>query len=50
MTFRVLHVCTGNICRSPVAEHLMFIGGIQALIFSLLTVVYFSHAVHEEAH
>ena len=23
MTFRVLHVCTGNICRSPVAEHLM---------------------------
>jgi F-type H+-transporting ATPase subunit a len=28
----------------------MFIGGIQALIFSLLTVVYFSHAVHEEAH
>lgn len=28
----------------------MFIGGIQALIFALLTVVYFSHAVHEEAH
>ena len=23
MTFRVLHVCTGNICRSPMAEHLM---------------------------
>ena len=22
-TFRVLHVCTGNICRSPMAEHLM---------------------------
>ena len=22
-TFRVLHVCTGNICRSPLAEHLM---------------------------
>lgn len=21
--FRVLHVCTGNICRSPIAEHLM---------------------------
>jgi protein-tyrosine phosphatase len=21
--FRVLHVCTGNICRSPMAEHLM---------------------------
>jgi protein-tyrosine phosphatase len=21
--FRVLHVCTGNICRSPLAEHLM---------------------------
>jgi F-type H+-transporting ATPase subunit a len=28
----------------------MFIGGIQALIFSLLTIVYFSHAVSEEAH
>jgi F-type H+-transporting ATPase subunit a len=28
----------------------MFIGGIQALIFSLLTIVYFSHAVTEEAH
>ena len=23
MTFHVLHVCTGNICRSPMAEHLM---------------------------
>jgi protein-tyrosine phosphatase len=23
VTFRVLHVCTGNICRSPMAEHLM---------------------------
>ena len=23
MTYRVLHVCTGNICRSPMAEHLM---------------------------
>ncbi len=22
-TFHVLHVCTGNICRSPMAEHLM---------------------------
>ena len=22
-TFRVLHVCTGNICRSPMAELLM---------------------------
>jgi protein-tyrosine phosphatase len=22
-SFRVLHVCTGNICRSPIAEHLM---------------------------
>lgn len=28
----------------------MFIGGIQALIFALLTVVYFSHAVSTEAH
>jgi len=26
MTFRVLHVCTGNICRSPMAEHLMRAG------------------------
>lgn len=25
-TFRVLHICTGNICRSPVAEHLMRAG------------------------
>jgi protein-tyrosine phosphatase len=25
-TFRVLHVCTGNICRSPLAEHLMRAG------------------------
>jgi protein-tyrosine phosphatase len=23
VTFRVLHVCTGNICRSPMGEHLM---------------------------
>ena len=22
MSFRLLHVCTGNICRSPIAEHL----------------------------
>ena len=21
-SFRILHVCTGNICRSPMAEHL----------------------------
>ena len=28
----------------------MFIGGIQALIFSLLTIVYFSFAVNEEGH
>lgn len=27
--FRVLHVCTGNICRSPIAEHLMR-AGLQA--------------------
>ena len=27
-SFRVLHVCTGNICRSPMAEHLMR-GGLQ---------------------
>lgn len=26
MTFRVLHVCTGNICRSPMAEHMMRTG------------------------
>jgi protein-tyrosine phosphatase len=26
VTFRVLHVCTGNICRSPMAEHLMRAG------------------------
>ncbi len=26
MSFRVLHVCTGNICRSPMAEHLMRAG------------------------
>jgi protein-tyrosine phosphatase len=25
-TFRVLHVCTGNICRSPMAEHMMRAG------------------------
>ncbi len=25
-SFRVLHVCTGNICRSPMAEHLMRAG------------------------
>jgi protein-tyrosine phosphatase len=25
-TFRVLHVCTGNICRSPMAEGLMRLG------------------------
>ena len=24
--FRVLHVCTGNICRSPMAEYLMWAG------------------------
>ena len=26
MSFRVLHVCTGNICRSPMAEHLLRAG------------------------
>ena len=31
MTFRVLHVCTGNICRSPMAEHLMRMGLQQRL-------------------
>lgn len=31
MTFRVLHVCTGNICRSPMAEHLMRVGLEQRL-------------------
>ena len=30
-TFRVLHVCTGNICRSPMAEHLMRCGLQQRL-------------------
>lgn len=25
-SFRVLHVCTGNVCRSPMAEHLMRAG------------------------
>ena len=29
--FRVLHVCTGNICRSPMAEHLMRDGLVQRL-------------------
>ena len=29
--FRVLHVCTGNICRSPMAEHLMRSGLAQRL-------------------
>lgn len=29
--FRVLHVCTGNICRSPMAEHLMRSGLEQRL-------------------
>ena len=29
--FRVLHVCTGNICRSPMAEHLMRVGLQQRL-------------------
>ncbi len=35
MSFRVLHVCTGNICRSPMAEHLMLVGleqrGVQGI-------------------
>jgi protein-tyrosine phosphatase len=31
LTFRVLHVCTGNICRSPMAEHLMRSGLRQRL-------------------
>jgi len=31
VTFRVLHVCTGNICRSPMAEHLMRAGLRQRL-------------------
>jgi protein-tyrosine phosphatase len=26
VTFRVLHVCTGNICRSPMGEHFMRAG------------------------
>ena len=29
--FRILHVCTGNICRSPMAEHLMRAGLQQRL-------------------
>jgi protein-tyrosine phosphatase len=29
--FRILHVCTGNICRSPMAEHLMRAGLEQRL-------------------
>jgi len=31
VSFRVLHVCTGNICRSPMAEHLMRAGLQQRL-------------------
>ena len=31
MSFRVLHVCTGNLCRSPVAEHLMRAGLVARL-------------------
>lgn len=31
MTFHVLHVCTGNICRSPMAEQLMRAGLEQRL-------------------
>lgn len=31
MTFRVLHVCTGNICRSPMGEQLMRVGLEQRL-------------------
>jgi protein-tyrosine phosphatase len=40
MTFHVLHVCTGNICRSPMAEHLMREGlrlrlGERAVVFDV---------------
>jgi protein-tyrosine phosphatase len=31
VTFRILHICTGNICRSPIAEHLMRAGLEQRL-------------------
>jgi protein-tyrosine phosphatase len=31
MSFRVLHICTGNICRSPMAEHMMRAGLQQRL-------------------
>ncbi len=31
MTFTVLHVCMGNICRSPMAERLMVLGAQQRL-------------------
>jgi protein-tyrosine phosphatase len=31
MTFRILHVCTGNICRSPIAERLTRAGLEQRL-------------------
>ena len=41
-TFRVLHVCTGNLCRSPLAERLMRAGlaerlGAQASSFEVVS-------------
>ena len=48
-TFRVLHVCTGNICRSPMAEHLMRVGlqqrlGPEAAVFVIESAGTWGHA------
>jgi protein-tyrosine phosphatase len=50
-TFRILTVCTGNICRSPLAEHLLRseLSGLAVTLSSAGTDALVGHAMDERA-
>ena len=50
MSFRVLHICTGNICRSPMAELLMRHGLEERLDVSGLDAVVLRPTAFMEHH